>query len=184
MNDQKKIIEMAEKLFVQNGLNFTLDDIAKELHIAKKTIYKSYSSKEELLNAMVDNGFSKIQENKQKILKSEIPYLKKLRAMMIGMPDSYTLFDFRELETLYDKYPNVYMNLQSHLESDWQPVIELIEEGIEKGKLNEISIPILKIIITSTIESFLSTTNLKENKISYNDALNQMMDIIMKGIEL
>lgn len=183
MTNEEKIINTAEKLFVEVGLSFTLDDIAKELHIAKKTIYKNYSSKEDLLHAMVDNGFSKIQENKKRIVESNLEYHEKLRSLMIGMPDTYALFDFRKLETLHDKYPNVYVHLQSHLESDWQPVIELIEEGIQEGKLNDISIPILKMIITSTIETFLSTDNLKNENISYHDALEKMMDIIMKGIQ-
>lgn len=183
MDNEEKILRTAEKLFVEMGLKFTLDDISKELHMAKKTIYKSYSSKENLLNAMVENGFEKIQKNKKKILESDIDLIDKIKSIMIAMPDRYTVFDFRELETLKEKYPDVYRNLQRHLESDWEPVIKLLEEGMEKGYLKQISIPVLKIMVTSTLESYLSTSILKDEKISYNDALKNMMDIIMKGIE-
>lgn len=182
MVNEKRIIETAEKLFIEMGLGFTLDDISKQLHIAKKTIYKSFPSKEELMIAMIDNGFEKIQANKKEILESDLPYTEKLRTIMIAMPDTYSVFDFRELETLHDKYPAVYQCLQKHLESNWQPVIDLLEQGKNDGTLNDFSIPILKVMITSTLEAFLSTNDLKEHKISYTDALNKMMDIIMKGI--
>lgn len=182
MTNEQKIIRCAEKLFTKMGLKFTLDDIAKELHMAKKTIYKSYASKEELLNAMVDNGFEKIQKNKKKILKQDIPYLEKVRSLMIGMPATYSVFDFRELDTLKEKYPVVYFNLQDHLESDWQPVIDLLEKGMETGELKSFSIPVLKIMVTSTIEAYLSSRVLKEENISYTEALEEMMNIILKGI--
>lgn len=182
MTLEEKILQTAEELFIKMGLSFTLDDIAKQLHIAKKTIYKCFASKEELMIVMLDNGFRKIQDKKKEILGSDLPYLEKLRKIMIGMPDSYAVFDFRELETLHVKYPLVYQHLQNHLESNWQPVIDLLEQGRKNGTLNDFSVPILKMIITSTLESFLSTNVLKEQNISYNDALNKMMDIIIKGI--
>lgn len=183
MTNEEKILSTSEKLFVEVGLKFTLDDVAKELHMAKKTIYKSYTSKEQLLNAMVENGFNKIQANKKKILESDMPYIEKIKTIMIAMPDRYTVFDFRELEALKEKYPSVYKNLQRHLESDWQPVIDLLEEGKKKGIIKDVNIPVLKIMVTSTLETYLSSSILKEEKISYNEALDKMMDIIMKGIE-
>ena len=37
-------------------------------------------------------------------------------------------------------------------------------------------------MVTASFETFLSTNVLKSEGIQYNDALNQMMDIIMNGI--
>ena len=44
----------AMQLFRQQGLHFTMQQVAEPLHISKKTIYTVYPSKEALLLDMVD----------------------------------------------------------------------------------------------------------------------------------
>ena len=56
INELKKenIIEHAEKLFSKLGIrNTTMDAIAKEAKISKRTIYIYFSSKKELSNAIL-----------------------------------------------------------------------------------------------------------------------------------
>jgi len=62
-----KIIITATKLFIKFGYkSATMDEIANEIGISKKTLYKSYESKEKLVNHVVtsvkNDLFQKIQE--------------------------------------------------------------------------------------------------------------------------
>ena len=58
----------AMQLFRQQGLHFTMQQVAEPLHISKKTIYTVYPSKEALLLDMVDHAFAEIHRCKQEIL--------------------------------------------------------------------------------------------------------------------
>lgn len=50
-----QILDAAEALFLRYGFKRTsMDDVARETGIAKGTVYLSFSSKEEVFNAMVD----------------------------------------------------------------------------------------------------------------------------------
>ena len=49
MTSEITIIENAITQYRKKGLSFTMEDIAKDMHIAKKTIYKFFPSKEALL---------------------------------------------------------------------------------------------------------------------------------------
>ena len=49
----------AMQLFRQQGLHFTMQQVAEPLHISKKTIYTVYPSKEALLLDMVDHAFAR-----------------------------------------------------------------------------------------------------------------------------
>ena len=60
----------AMQLFRQQGLHFTMQQVAEPLHISKKTIYTVYPSKEALLLDMVDHAFADIHRCKQEILAS------------------------------------------------------------------------------------------------------------------
>ena len=180
---REEIVQEAIRQFQISGLKFTMNDIAASLHIAKKTIYQFYESKEELLSAMLAYGFSDIQKKKQEILASDLDLIDKIRMVMIAMPNQYQVLDFRRLSDLHEKYPKISQELVGYLENDWEPVIRLLEEGVRQHRIRPVSIPILRTMFTASLESFLSSETLNEEHISYNEALEQMMDIIMNGIK-
>ena len=79
----------AMQLFRQQGLHFTMQQVAEPLHISKKTIYTVYPSKEALLLDMVDHAFADIHRCKQEILAGSGTLQEKLRAVIIAMPTEY-----------------------------------------------------------------------------------------------
>ena len=95
----------AMQLFRQQGLHFTMQQVAEPLHISKKTIYTVYPSKEALLLDMVDHAFADIHRCKQEILAGSGTLQEKLRAVIIVMPDEYAALDLRQMKELDEKYP-------------------------------------------------------------------------------
>ncbi|MFY0686847.1 MAG: TetR/AcrR family transcriptional regulator [Cyclobacteriaceae bacterium] len=50
---KEKIVEVAESLFMRLGIrSVTMDDVARELSISKKTLYQSFAHKDELVTAV------------------------------------------------------------------------------------------------------------------------------------
>ena len=97
----------AMRLFRQQGLHFTMQQVAEPLHISKKTIYTVYPSKEALLLDMVDHAFAEIHRCKQEILAGGGTLQEKLRAVIIAMPAEYAALDLRQMKELDEKYPVV-----------------------------------------------------------------------------
>ena len=93
----------AMQLFRQQGLHFTMQQVAEPLHISKKTIYTVYPSKEALLLDMVDHAFAEIHHCKQKILAGSGTLQEKLRAVIIAMPTEYAALDLRQMKELDDR---------------------------------------------------------------------------------
>ena len=81
MELQEQIREASTDLFREKGLKFTMEDVARQMHVAKKTIYKYYQSKEDLLMDLVKTGFAAIQECKQKVLDSDLPMKEKIAGL-------------------------------------------------------------------------------------------------------
>ncbi|MBR2792504.1 MAG: TetR/AcrR family transcriptional regulator [Erysipelotrichaceae bacterium] len=183
MELNQQIIDKATELFNQKGLRFTLDEISEQLHISKKTIYVYFRCKEDLLMTMADQVFASIQNKKKQIIAEEMPYEDKLKKMLVALPDEYLNIDFRKLEHLEEKYPAVYKRVRQYLETGWDPVIELIEQGQKQGILKKISIPVLQTMVSSSIRSFLNDGILESNDINYTEALDSMVEIIINGIK-
>ena len=50
---KEKILQVAEKLLLENNQEMTLDELVAELDIAKGTLYKHFRSKNELLLQLI-----------------------------------------------------------------------------------------------------------------------------------
>ena len=169
---QKNILDATLRVFDQKGLKFTMDDLAKELSISKKTIYTVYDDKEALFLAMVDYIFDSIKESEQMILTDpSLSVVEKLHRILGVLPEGYQNIDLRKLYSLRDKYPKIYQKVELRLSTGWEPTIQLIEMGMAEGSMLEAS-----------IEQFFQRDILSRNQLTYADALKEVVEILMYGI--
>lgn len=183
MTMKETILQGTLVAFNQKGVKFTMDDLAKLLGMSKKTIYTVFRDKEELLLSLVDYLFDGIKEAEQKVLEDDsLSTVDKIRQILGVMPDSYKEIDFRQLYMLKDKFPNIYEKVENRLETGWENTIMLINKGIEEGVIRDIHVPIVKMMLESVLEQFFQRDVLVSNGITYQEALDEVVEIIMLGI--
>jgi AcrR family transcriptional regulator len=182
---QVHILEGTISVFNKKGLKFTMDDLAKELGMSKKTIYVSYDDKQELFYDMVDYLFENIREKKQEVVNDKkLSTLDKIRKILGVMPESYSEIDFKQLYMLREKYPEVYAKVEEKLETGWEETVALIEQGIKEGVIRDIPIFLIKTMLEASLEQFFARDVLVQNKISYNEALRNVVEILVNGITI
>lgn len=182
---KERIINAAIDEFGKKGLKFTMDDIAKNLGMSKKTLYNIYDSKGEMFVDVADYCFADIKRSEKEILEdTSLDTLSKIRKIMAVLPEKYKNKGLSNLYVLNEKFPNIYTKVMEHLSTDWDSTIELLEQGIKEGVIRPVNIPVLKSMVESTYKYFMREGVLVENGISYEDALSEMVDIIIKGIEV
>lgn len=167
------------ELFRRDGLRFTMQQAAAMMHISKKTIYAVYPSKEALLLDMVDDAFTRIHARKQRILDGPGTLAEKLRAVIIALPEEYTALDLQQMDL---KYPRVAARVREHLETGWEPTLALLEQAMGEGVIRRVSLPVLQRMISASIEDFLADRTLDAQGISYTDALDEMISILLEGL--
>lgn len=178
-----RILEATIGVFNRKGLKFTMDDIAHELNMSKKTIYTVFRDKESMFFAMVDYCFDRIKDSEEAVLKEAgLGTEERLKRLLGVLPDGYRDIDFRQLYTLKDRYPKIYQKVEERLESGWEKTIALIRQGIQEGVFREVRIPILKVMFESTVEHFFQRETLIDNGISYQEALDEVVAMLMEGI--
>lgn len=183
MELKETILEGTIQAFNEKGLKFTMDDVAKVLGMSKKTIYKVFRDKESMFYAMVDYMFDSIKESEQAILEDEsMTTIEKVRKILGVMPEGYKDVDFGQLYSLKDKYPAVYKQVEIRLETGWETTIALIEQGIQEGVIREVNIPLVKMMLEASLEQFFQRDILIQNHISYLEALDEVVEIIVDGI--
>ena len=183
MELKEQIIEATIEEFNEKGLKFTMDDIAKRLGISKRTVYKVVDDKESLFIEAVDYGFKAIKESEREIFDDDtLDIVEKIKKILIVLPKKYKTFDFRQLYELKYKFPKTYAKIENRLETDWNPTLQLLEQAMEEGRIKKISLPVFRTMISGTIEYFISHSILIDSAITYKEALEEMIEMIMYGI--
>lgn len=183
MDIKTQILEATIKVFHQKGIKFTMDDLAKNLGMSKKTIYTVFKDKNELFLSMVDYLFDAIKESENEIIQNEkLSTVEKIQAILCVLPDGYKDLDFGQLYILKDKYPKIYKKVGKRLENGWENTIMLLEKGMEEGVIRDVNIPIVKMMLEASLEQFFQRDILKRNKLSYKKALDEVVEILMVGI--
>lgn len=181
---EEKILNAAIDEFEKKGLKFTMDDIAKNLGISKKTLYGVFDSKEVMLLALADYCFTDIKKSERAIVEDpNMDVMEKIQKIMVVLPERYQNIGLSNLYQLKDKYPSIYTKVSAYLETDWDATIALLEQGMREGKIRPVSIPILQTMFESTIQSFMANDVLIENNISYEQAMQELIDLIICGIQ-
>ena len=170
--------------FNQKGMKFTMDDISKELHISKKTIYREFDDKDELFFATVDYGFSAVKKKEAEILADEsLGLIEKISKLIVCLPDNYKNIDFRRVYQLKEKYPKVYMKIAEKVESDWGETVKLLNQAMDQGLIKRVPVELIKLMVEGAIEKFLSSEELANSQYSYEESLNMMINVLINGIK-
>ena len=153
---REKIIDATVEEFKQNGLKFTMNDLAKRLGISKKTIYTVFESKQAVLVAVADR------------------YAADLNSMQEELSRIYELAE---------KYPKPYRHLMRSVNNGWEQAEKYLEKGMEEGMIREVSIPVVMAMVKGTVYCFMESDILYQNKLTYEQAKKEMVEILMKGIK-
>ncbi|MGN7893495.1 TetR/AcrR family transcriptional regulator [Bacillus sp. 22475] len=134
---RKEILETAERLFLTKGYTkTTVNDILKEIGIAKGTLYHYFKSKEEVMDEIIMRIIKEdVTKAKRIVSNPDIPVLDKL--FKILMEQSPKSGDVKEKMIEQFHQPN---NAEMHQKSLVQSIIhlspvltEVLEQGIEEG---------------------------------------------------
>ena len=184
MTNKNIILESCIDLFNQKGLKFTMDDVAKKMGMSKKTLYTVFEDKQSLFLEMVDYLFDSIKESEQEVLNDEtLDSVSKIKKILGVMPESYKNIDFRQLYSLKAKYPRIYKRVEQRLETGWEATILLLEKGMEEGVIRKTSVPLVKMMLEASLEQFFQRDILIQNNLTYQEALDEVVEIIVNGIK-
>ncbi|MGE5356108.1 MAG: TetR/AcrR family transcriptional regulator [Deltaproteobacteria bacterium] len=185
MTDKSKILEHSARLFLRLGIrNVTMDDIANDLGISKRTLYEHFESKESIISKIVDFHIENEKYQFEKIQNES----KNAIEMMIRLSD--LIFH------MYNKlHPSVMSDLKKHYTESWksiesfhtEAIREIIEQniilGIREGLYRiDIDPVVLSLLFVKQLQLFSDDSNIHLEKKSKPDIIQQFFDYNMYGL--
>lgn len=180
-----RILNATIEEFNEKSMKFTMDDIAKRVGISKKTLYTVFKDKESLFLEMVEYCFSEIKRTKEQMMElPDVDIVIKLKQIMVALPEQLQGLDFRQIYILEETYPKTYAKIAEYLKEGWEPIESLFDQAVEEGRIRKVHFAVVKAMVEASIERLVGNKLLIEQNIAYQEALTEMIDIVIDGISV
>ena len=130
-----KIVDGAHKLFLKNGIrNVSMDDIARNLGVSKKTIYQYVENKTDLLKRILGSIMVNIKTRIEELENRDLNAIDVLLEMSKIVGDKLMKFNpviSFELEKYYYSVYEEYFIVKKQMMKDF--ILRNIEKGIAEG---------------------------------------------------
>ncbi len=132
---KNKVLQKASELFLRYGFkSVTMDDIASEMAISKKTIYHHFATKRKLIEAVAYYILTELKDGFNCICnqsKNPVEELFQMKSLVVNMLNSQEVSPKYQLEKYY---PKIHESLkQKQFESVKECISNNLIKGIEQG---------------------------------------------------
>lgn len=178
-----KILNGAQKRMIKFGYRkVTMDEIAKDLGMSKNTIYKQFTGKEEIAQALVRRLEGDINRGLDEVEN-------KIRDPLVIFSDSIALLR----KTLGPWFEHFFRELPVELPEVWDEFVRyrnekilgirnLVESGIKKGKFRKINSSVAVEAYLGAVKAVVNPRFLGQEGLNFDQALDSVLDIWARGI--
>jgi AcrR family transcriptional regulator len=133
--NRERILAVARKAFTKSGANASLEDVAKQAGVGIGTLYRHFSSREELLKAVYNNATEKLAKAGQEFAETLTP-VEALRAWMMLFVDFIAEKQIiaPALNALVDDPRKL---LEASYSQTWRTVRALVKRAVKSGDIRE-----------------------------------------------
>ena len=182
---KERIVDETIIRFNKVGLKFTIDELVEGMHISKKTVYKLFGNKVELLKYVVDCVFEGISEKEKEIIADDsLDLIEKIKRVIVCLPDKYKDIDFRKVYQIKDKYPEVYEYIIDKIDSSWDRTNRLFIRAMENELIKDTPLVFIRLMFLGCIKQMITSKEVLKIGLSYEEIMEKMVNVIMTGITL
>jgi AcrR family transcriptional regulator len=185
MNDDKvKILKAASDTFFSRGFyKIPVDDIASLLKMSKKTIYKHFPTKENLVREVAYLFIKTHSSNIAEIINYDYNAVEKLFYIFKYLGNMLININDKWFSDIQSQAPEIWNEIEAFRSRFMtQNISRIIEQGKkEKYIVNHPSLIIINVFISS-IRGIINPAFITNNKMPAFKALESTLDILMNGI--
>jgi len=176
-----RIIAEAMKAFTTKGIKgVTMDDIAADLGISKRTLYETFADKETILIECVKQQEKDKEIFSAKILAESDNVLEVILKFYEATIETYHKVDIRFFEDI-KKYPKVNELLRQSSEKNHSEVIAFFMRGVDQGLFrDDVNFEIVNILVREQFYFLLKTEIFKT--FSFIEVYESIVFTFLRGI--
>ena len=180
---ENPILEHGLDLIFRDGVRgFTVETLAKDLAMSKKTIYKFFPTKEILLQRIFKHITSIIERKFQAIHELDINPLDKFETAIGEILKTINRVSINKIGELKVRYPAIWHEIEEFRLARRQDFLKIFKEAQDEGYLRkEIDVELTSIIFMQIVNEVFQPEFFMRHDISVKDTLLAYREIFLRG---
>ena len=183
--DRERILDAARRHFLTHGFhNVTMDDLAIELGMSKKTMYVHFPSKPVLLAAVVDAKLEHVRSDMRKIMDVPgISFPERLRRLLSGLRAHMSEIQPAFVRDVQKSDPELFGRIQQGRRQLIHECFgKLLDEGRTAGAVRtDIPVKLLVEMLVGTVDAVVVPARIDELGITPKTAFAQIVSVFLEG---
>lgn len=181
-----RIIKKGEEMFLQFGFHrVTMEELASELGISKKTLYKYYTGKEQLLKEIIDSMKCTIDDYTNEVIADPTTdFIQKLKMIMTFVGQNMNKMRGPLLADLQKNHPELYNEITRHRkEAIITKFSKLATAGIKSGHFRkDIDKQLVVLIYMNVISGIMNPDVLSELALTSDQVFESISKVVFEGV--
>lgn len=183
VTEKEKILYFTHAKFITEGFyKTTMDEIARDLQMSKKTIYKHFDSKEELLENVCGMRMNLMEEFLDEVAESDddaitkfLKIIHKQKSMSMNCSPVW----FRDLEIHAPHLSKEFAKVRQ--EKVTKIMSKLLEQGKKEKVVEHVPVDIIITALNGAIEAVTHADFVLNSKYSFHEAMRITAEIFFNG---
>lgn len=186
-NTRERILNLAGEQFFNHGFSkVTTDELAVELGMSKKTIYKYFPSKERLLEEVVDASLARLKTGAEEIIYDpDMEFVRKLETLLSFVSRQVAILLKRPfLNDLQKNAPEIWQKIEAfRKEMIHTRFARLIREGMDEDVFRtDVDQEIVVMTLFSAIHGIINPETLSNLPVTADEAFKSITKILFEGL--
>ncbi|MDP3581393.1 MAG: TetR/AcrR family transcriptional regulator, partial [Ignavibacteria bacterium] len=163
----------------------TMEGIASDLAISKKTLYKHFSNKDHILKELVYANKCEVENFIENLMAQKaMPFIEKLKTFMNFIAKQAAKLDGPMVHDLMKCNPEVWKDIEEfRTKKAYKHLSQLFEEGVESGIFRkDVNNSVIVLAYVASIHSLINPEVLSKLPISADQAFRDILKILFEGI--
>jgi len=181
---KERILSAAFDRFRTDGFaRVSIDDIASSLVMSKKTFYKFFASKDDLIEQLVDRLLADVKAHVERIVSSDQTFVAKLSALLSYLGSLPAHAGLPMLNDLQRHAPHLWKRVeQFRLQRIPDIFSRLLKQGIREGHVRpDLHQRIFLLSYMAAVQLIMQPSVLANESFSAREAISGIMELFFKG---
>ena len=182
---RKRIIQKGWERFLAMGFSkVTMDEIADDLGISKKTLYKYFESKNDLIEIVIQQQLLGISVQVHQIVSADMEYVEKLNRLFTFLGNFISRIGKQFADDLQRTKPALWERIdQFRREKILVNIGNILEQGIQQGMFRkDLDKDVAMLMFLTAVPGVVNPDILSRHAFSAGEAFESMIGIFFEGV--
>ncbi len=182
-----RILETARERFFRLGFSkVTTDELSAELGVSKKTLYKYFPAKKDLLQEVVDSVLYEIRSGLEQILRDRsLEFHQKMEVIVAYVGEKVArYFNKSFLQDIKKHHPEIWQRVDEFRRAQiYSKFSNLIKEGMRKGVFRkDVDQQVVVLVYLHAVQNIINPETLAQLPHTASEVFDAVVQIIFRGI--